>query len=124
MADSVRLTTVLEFIRQHPEQHEQMFFRRTNDCGTTMCFAGHTIAIYAPEGTEWKMNLPADDKGGTCGWIVTTPDGVEHDSSVLAAELLDLDPDESDALFYNMGDAEALAEIVDDIKSGYYGEGL
>lgn len=118
MADAARLTAVLDWIGEHPEQHDQRFFRKDSpSCGTTECFAGVAIHLFAPPGVKWTMDVPDGD--GVLGYEITVP-GMGHETSApdYAMDLLGLTWPEREALFYNMGGHSSLTQVVERILAG------
>jgi len=68
-------------------------------CGTTGCFAGWTVLMFAPSGTK------------TDGFAVTLPDGNATNVQKLAIELLGLTEAEAATLFDAGNNLEALKYI-------------
>jgi hypothetical protein len=118
MPDIARLNAVLDYITDHPEQHRQQYWRAETECGTTMCFAGHTAALFGPEAgmTGWGKPIPmaADERMYGDVQVGDTTVDVE----TFACDLLGLDWDQGNALFYCMNGVDDLRRIVDDLEAG------
>lgn len=85
-----RLRAVGELLRDHPEVHDQTVVR----CGTTGCAAGWTVALR---------------DGATPGdHLHAVANNVEYGGDVIsqAEDLLDLDPDTADALFFGTTESD------------------
>ncbi len=105
MANEERIRHVVSLIEAHPEQWDQKNYGRRTDCGTTMCVGGWAIATYAPERMEWVKMLQW--LGGEWLEVTPGPGGTDDDDSFdatdvgkLAAELLDLNPNQAVQIFY------------------------
>lgn len=94
MSDPDALDRTTQFVRLHPDLHNQ----RTWMCGTTACYAGWTVLLEhgygasswrIPEAEEWEYTLP----GGTQVYSAGTAIQVE------AMRILRVSDDEADALF-------------------------
>jgi hypothetical protein len=141
--DEERLNAVLDRIRANPDSLDMRFFYRTgieDVCGTTECFAGHTIELFAPSGQWWwNADVPMSI-GGTAAWsIILTdkahiPAGIEATelddgtyevaAAYYAAALLGLNNEQHEALFYYLvDDVDMLAARVQQILDGDYSDG-
>ena len=124
MANIKRLHAVLDHITEHPEEHRQQSWRTEKEgCGTRMCFAGHTVVMFGPQAgmTGWAEPVFENRlEGKMYGSVVV--DNVEVDVETFAADLLGLDHDQQQALFYSMGGVIELREVVLDIEHGLIGE--
>jgi hypothetical protein len=45
VANVEKLEAVMDYIRNHPEEHNQSSWAERGSCGTTLCFAGTTVAL-------------------------------------------------------------------------------
>jgi len=45
MANVEKLEAVLDYIRTHPEEHDQSVWADRGSCGTTLCFAGTAVVL-------------------------------------------------------------------------------
>lgn len=113
---------VLNFLRRHPERHDQSLWLGTDDsfekpadngdfCGTTMCIAGATMLLHGDKPT-WKK----DDDGEYLLHDLELKEGGSFDDTsdsfaTRASFLLGLDPAQAEDVFYNLDEAEALAEL-------------
>lgn len=112
-----RMRAVIADITARPETHLQTNFHTETKCGTTECFAGRTVTMFAEPGTQWVVDV-VSGVGEMSAWLVTLPDGSEEDAATLAAELLGLTSSQKDALFYNMGGTEHIVTLAEDIIDG------
>jgi hypothetical protein len=116
------------------------YFYRTgieDVCGTTECFAGHAIELFAPTGRWWWNADVPQAIGGVAAWsvILTDPDDIpagveatflpdgtyEVAAAWYAAALLGLSHPQVDALFYYLvDDVDLLAKRVDEILHGVF----
>lgn len=106
---------VLEHLEAHPEEHDQAAFARENECGTTLCIAGHSLLLSGQYGLtqhadglhEFDFIDKADRQ------VVTLP-------SLIAQGLLGLSFHEQDRLFFqlqNEGEAlNYLRELIEDAE--------
>jgi hypothetical protein len=100
MAPNVdRLSRVLAHVEANQGLFDQRFWAHRKACGTTYCFAGWTVRIYSPESEfQFALIVPV---AGHC-----LSDG--HLIDEVAAEILGLDRQTSDRLFYG---CSTLAEV-------------
>lgn len=97
---------VLDYIHEHPEQHDQkQFFGASYDCGTTMCIAG--TALFLEYGIQSDSAFYQRDFG------LTFTD--------VAGPLLGLDENEADDLFYKMDNEIAVQMLKCIIAGDEYG---
>jgi hypothetical protein len=111
MANQELAKQVLDHILAHPEQHDQGWWGRVRDCGTTMCIAGWTCEL-AGETLAWEST-----NAGGATWY--TADGAYIPSR--AAALLDLNTHETDMLFFT-GKDTALRNLKHLADTGYLSE--
>ncbi len=108
MANAERLQTVMQYITDHPEEHNQGWWF-SGSCGTAACFAGWAANLYAEQmGMERIAGSLYYRPIGTY-WSVVHPDA-KHVRS-LAIEILDLDDNNhafSDGSLVATTDASAL----------------
>lgn len=78
---------VLEYIEAHPEEWNQESY-----CGTSCCFAGHTIALSGHE------EIRRDDGGGWI-WRHHFRNDLSRTARYVAEDLLKLPAEEADWLF-------------------------
>lgn len=57
MVNLERLNAVMDYIEAHPEEHDQDSLGIKTKCGTTMCFAGLAVYLYAPDKIVWHGNF-------------------------------------------------------------------
>lgn len=109
MTNWQRMDALLAHLREHPEEHDQSLYGHKTECGTTACAAGTAGLLFAPERVTWAQ-LKIDPPGSLT--LVTTERlsyGAYFGVGELARELLDLTPDDSDAIFHdcaNLGEIE------------------
>lgn len=111
-----KLTDTLEYVREHPEEHNQGSWGKRTDCGTTFCIAGHLIDREEGWTPIYLHNGNVEEFFG--------PDGNEYLVSSAAALILGIpidedtrrpDEDDSDLLFGNVFHPEL---TLDDIEMG------
>ena len=110
MANVEKLEAVLDYIRQHPEEHDQGTWAETNACGTTLCFAG-TAVVLAGYRVAWKE---WDTEAYLC-----LPPGDEADEferiDEVAKRILDLDDYQAKRLLLNSETFDDVERVVKDI---------
>lgn len=124
MANIQKLEAVLDFIRAHPEQHDQAMWGRRTSCGTTMCFAG-TATHLAGHQLLWDTeNLGLGDDTATCAVPLDHPLSGQYGKyagtaliSAVAAYELELDSETGYDLFHTRHTLESLEELVKDIAN-------
>jgi hypothetical protein len=106
MANVEKLEAVLDYIRTHPEEHDQIQWAEKGDtCGTTLCFAG-TAAVLAGYQMVWQ----ADDTAYTCS------NGIETEYvSTIAMRELGLTEAQTDSLFIRSVTFDDVERTVKDI---------
>lgn len=107
-----RLDAVLAYIKAHPDEHDQDVWRKKTECGTTMCFAGHAVAMFTPD-AEW-VHIPLQPND----FDKVTINGQMKTVAQVAADLLGLSDDDADTLFYGAATIGDVEFILDDIKEG------
>lgn len=112
-----KLDEAIAYIEAHPEQHNQAswFERRTSGaCGTTACLAG-TVALLDGWEPAWTSQYAPTAEN-------VIRDGETRHVGLLAAEILDLDDDQYEALFHEAGDLDGIkyvrAKIAAEIGAG------
>lgn len=134
MPNAERLQGTLDFIKTHPDKHNQCtwvsFEGRppgqadlsdpdldpVHGCGTVACFAGWASFLYGPE-EGWKpVRLGGEffEKPG-----VPVPGGSIH-ARQLASELLEIDEDTTDYLFCASRTLDELETAVGEIIDGTF----
>lgn len=97
-ATRARAQAVLDYIVMHPEQHSQETwctdFENPTSCGTTMCIAGTTLFLEDP-----RMLVSRHHRGNAT-------------YSEAASDLLGLNEEEGDAIFYDMNNQRALDKLI------------
>jgi hypothetical protein len=116
MANIPELERVLQYIKDHPEEHDQhSWAHRGPSCGTTMCFAGTAVQLSGKYQLEWsategaayaRANNATDARGRS--WFI--PDAAE--------ELLGLTARESHALFLAATNIDELELMVKNLANG------
>lgn len=126
MANVAKLEAVLDYIRAHPEEHDQyMWAQKYEDfdlpggCGTTLCFAGTAVVL---NGHQIVWN----DDCRIAELCTVPPDfaSVLYDSrpgpgqgfiDEVAQRILDLDDDQARRLFINSETFDDVERVVKDI---------
>lgn len=101
------LDAVVAHIEAHPEQHNQGEWI----CGTAACVAGRTVLM-----SGWKpvyFNLPALDT------VSVEKDGQERGVRGLAQELLGLDRDTANELFWATNTVDDIRRIRDELHAAH-----
>lgn len=107
---------VLDYIHEHPEDHNQrVFFSDPEGCGTSMCIAGTTIALIDSElaerlRAEYWHPVNGDVGAYSAGWHIENA----------AARALGLSKPESVFVFYDFDNESAVQKL----KSIVVGESL
>lgn len=98
--DMMRRT--FEYIEAHPEEHYQgNWVEKGEDCGTTRCFAG-TAAHLSP---DYAIRLSVEDSYFTCH---REEDGEEVEFSRAGAEILGLNDNQAEEMFFDAGTLDDL----------------
>lgn len=123
MANVTKLEAVLDYIRTHPKEHDQEDWAVRTPCGTTMCFAGTTVAL-AGYALRWDARMFEPDTTQVAASCVV-PD--EYAGPRVAAHLnvawvhevatheLDLDRQQAHDLFWAAKTFDDVEEMVKDI---------
>lgn len=93
----------MEYVRAHPEQHDQSYWIQLKKCGTTRCFAGWAVELGTEGGTVPVLGSGRsyDDPDGTLVCYVARADSADEVSvPTLASELLGLTTLEHVELFH------------------------
>lgn len=106
MANVEKLEAVLDYIRTHPEEHDQTTWaERGGACGTTLCFAGTAVAL-----AGYQMVWELDDTAYICS------NGSELDAvATIAMRELGLTEDQTDSLFIRSVTFDDVERTVKDI---------
>ena len=105
--DAVRAYAVLDFIRAHPELHDQEIWLRKTDCGTAGCFAGLAC---------WLNGDTPIFEGGPGSSVVRSADTRRQvQIRNRAIGLLGLSPTQADLLFDAGNSLEDLISEVEQI---------
>lgn len=98
---------ILKQITEHPETHDQgSWVNAFNECGTTYCIAGWAVAFNSRQGGAEPGDL-SDTRRALARELNTISAW-----SILGQELLDLDDDDAELLFYST-DEEAPRMLAD-----------
>ena|SRR5690348_2417744 len=100
------LRKALEYITEHPEEHNQRNWAQRTSCGTTFCLAG-TVAKLTGHDFIWDL------EGGTQALLVTNG----REISEVAQDELGLDNVDAHLLFHCY-DIRELWETVEEITDG------
>lgn len=105
MVDFERLDAAITYAVEHPEQIDMGAWFERSSCGTTACLAG-TVALQA----GWSPIFVdvIGDVDVTDGDVVK--DGERRYVKHVAAEILGLDPSQTDDLFIHAGDVKFVIE--------------
>lgn len=135
------LRETLEFIKAHPNDWDQDFWRWMPDpedneperCGTVMCFAGWAaelggcrwVAKPHQAYAEYVQSNEADrrwlERNPDRGWAFATVKGRQAVSvQVRAQRVLGLNDEQASLLFNGSNDLDVLEGIVDELCQGYY----
>lgn len=115
MANAQKLENVLGVIKMSPESHNQRSWRSEGEgCGTTMCFAGHAVAM---EGGKF-FDTYEKDFGATGYLSCELPDGNSGPIAQEAQRILGLTDAEADHIFYNMGGVDDVELAVKEVLNG------
>jgi hypothetical protein len=98
---------VRNYLKEHPEEHNQSHWYKMTYCGTEMCIAG--TAVFLAEGHE------------AAKWRAVTFDSIEHTTHA-AQKLLGLNAAEARCLFHTMVNKNALDVLDEFIEAGKNGE--
>lgn len=116
MANVAKLEEVLDYIRTHPDEHNQDTWGVKTDCGTTMCFAGTAVHLSSEYTLTWR-----DGSHIGKGWEFVRgalKGGLVFSISDTAAEILGLTDEERCALFYTADNLDDLEVMVKNIANG------
>jgi uncharacterized Fe-S radical SAM superfamily protein PflX len=101
---------VMHHIDTHPEQHGQSYWF----CGTTACVAGHVALL-----SGWRPVFKAPCELAFCDCQTFTSqvekDGERRRVSDLAQDLLQIDADTADRLFYGGNTVDDLHQVVKEL---------
>lgn len=101
------LCKVMEHIEAHPEEHDQAEWAEQTACGTTYCFAGHTVLI-----AGWSLNFDEDGVAVSCrmdGESLLIPEAARLELGLNYYDTRDL--------FWHATTGAELREIVDRISA-------
>ncbi len=102
--DARRAYQALDYIRDHPQEHNQAVFAKRTECGTVACLAGH-VALLNGDDLLWPEHFGSSLYAAG----VRLPDGTEQSIGERAAQLLGVNIEDEYALFYG-------AENYDDLE--------
>lgn len=119
MAEMSRLYRVSRAIRRYPQNSDQGNWHVSLDsetpvhaddgqhpeCGTTLCFAGWTAFLYAPEGARLRMDT------------LVLADGSVLDIEAFAVDQLGITADQGLALFYTAQNADEIDAAIDALEA-------
>jgi hypothetical protein len=108
MANLAKIEAVLDYIRTHPEEHDQNTFAYRNACGTQMCFAGTAVHL----SDQYKIVWSGRESAGCVdanGNLESMPDA--------ATEILGLTDQQSFQLFHVARNLDDLERVVKDITN-------
>lgn len=105
-------TKVLDHIKSDPEHWDQRWYGVQDDCGTTYCFAGWAVKLADPQ-AQFRF-----DHDGSAVYV--NPSNSNHSCRIVsyAADLLGLNYDDGDMLFYWANDLNELEKLINDFKRG------
>lgn len=111
--NAVEAYLTLDQILANPESHDQEWWFRKTECGTTACFAGITVARHG-----WVPNFGIDPDGE--GDFEEIADHVRRDGASrvvpsLARDILGLNFTQSDSLFDSDASRDDLIALVEEI---------
>lgn len=128
--NDVLINKVMDYLREHPKEWDQRYWVESTACGTTACFAGHTMLLSGytvdrvKRGCDEDLNEDHDCGLYGCDVIDTkffTPDGRRiDDEDIEAGKLLGLTRWDSESIFFRTSivDIDDMQEIIDDIRAG------
>lgn len=97
MIDVSKLRKVLQFIDDNPELHDQSeILKKTTDCGTIGCLAGHTVMMFGDYHVLWCR---VSDSGLLRAAEVLRLDGRKAGILDEAQRILGLSEEQADRLF-------------------------
>lgn len=96
MINTELMQETLDYIAAHPDEHDQGDWGEKTDCGTTRCMAG--TAIHVTLGC--KMLFSESDDGWGVAYSAQDAQGRHRYISELAQELLGVDDEQAEDLFY------------------------
>lgn len=104
------LRKALEYVTDHPEEHNQLTWAQRRSCGTTGCLAYH-IAVIAGHEARWG-DFTWDN--AQAAYHVTTGETIK----VVAAREIGLDLIQSDLLFAGSNSVDRLWELAAEFTDG------
>jgi hypothetical protein len=116
MANIPELERVLQYIKDHPEQHDQNIWAAKHGCKTTMCFAGTAVALSDQYDLVWE-------RGAITG-IYSCAQAVDRETWEIvsvrgaAERILGLENRESSALFNWSRTRDDLELMVKNLANG------
>lgn len=127
--NDVLIDKVMDYLREHPKEWDQRYWVESTPCGTTACFAGHTMLLSGytlqrvKRGCDECLSEDHDCGLNGCDVMETkffAPDGrrVDHED-IEAGELLGLSRWDGEKIFYqtSITDADRMQEIIDNIRA-------
>lgn len=117
MIDVPLMRKVLEHISEHPDEHDQADWAIRTACGTTYCFAGHTVMMRGHE-IDWSLGDASEDSAGSVKGAVRIEGGWENRISQVAAYELGLDEDQQEGMFISAGSLADLWHLASEYTNG------
>lgn len=99
---------VRDYLREHPEEHNQCYWAYQSGCKTTMCLAGTACHLSGHE-LDWETR---HDYEYDISWLVASMTVEGQSIPDLARRLLGFSYDEADKIFYTYNEDRVL-EILD-----------
>lgn len=123
MANIEKLEAVLDYIRTHPEEHDQGTWAAKTDCGTAMCFAGTAVMLAGYE-FVWDCGIDGTFSAHLCRVPPGHPDelcrwGQDELAEIpkVAQRELGLTNDQKNWLFFHSDTLDDLEAAVKDITN-------
>lgn len=130
MANIAKLEEVLDYIRTHPEQHNQDWWAQRTACGTAQCFAGWAVVLDGYRIAWWDDStmaeccvVPDTHPHALDALLVTGTEEPLASGEALAAicplaeDILGLTREQSNELFSAANTIDDLERIVKDIAN-------
>lgn len=58
MRDTEKIQAVMDFIKDHPEKHEQTIYFEPSECGSVGCFLGWAAELYGEQCGYFRLRSP------------------------------------------------------------------
>lgn len=111
MANIAKLEAVLGQIKAHPEQHNQKFWAKKTECGTSYCFAGWAVVL---EG-GYEIDLASRGPDGV-KFAVTSSGRTRHICGI-AKDILGLNMTDAMTLFHQANTVDDLERMVKNLAN-------